>query len=79
MRERLIDLTTLNYAPPLPTPRFVDELEESFVIKAAPAVSPWPMSTSSHIPRTIPGELAREDARRIAVNIGGLPALLEAH
>jgi hypothetical protein len=66
-----------------PAPWFVDELEECFVIKDASGqplayvyFEPHPNNESR---RAVMNRLTREEARRIAMNIGKLPALLGAH
>jgi hypothetical protein len=63
-----------------PAPWYVDELEESFVIKdssgQALAYVYFETDPNNESRRTIMNRLTREEARRIAASIGRLPTLL---
>jgi hypothetical protein len=66
-----------------PAPWYVDESEENFVIHDASGqplayvyFEPDPNNESR---RAVMNRLTREEARKIAANIGRLPALLAGH
>jgi hypothetical protein len=65
-----------------PAPWFIDENDESFVIKdssgQALAYVYFEPDPDNESRRTVMSRLTRDEARRVAVNIGRLPALLGA-